>query len=155
MPLYSNLPPAATPTDATNTVHLMNSYYDASIEMNSTVLAAMKSYFIGRGFAEVAAESITLTIMTQARADGYNPMQILDTLRGLSNVDLSGLVSEILNYNRFKSSSLGYASGFTPNQEVQRNIIDSNTTTNNTSNILFDENGEVLTNDLGETLTTE
>ena len=53
----------------------------------------------------------------------YNRMQILDTLKGLNNVELSALVSEILNYNRFKSSSLGYARGFTPNPEIQRNII--------------------------------
>ena len=30
---------------------------------------------------------------------------------------------EILNYNRYKSSSLGYAQKFVPNPEVQRNII--------------------------------
>jgi hypothetical protein len=49
-------------------------------------------------------------------------MQILDTLRGLDNVQLSGLVSEILNYNRFKSSSLGYADKPQPHPEIQRNI---------------------------------
>lgn len=126
MPQYSNLPPVATPTDsnqAYDTVSAMDNYYASPIELNSTVLAAMKAYFAGRGFDEVAAESITLTIMTQAYNDGFNPMKILDTLKGLSNIELSGLVSEILNYNRFKSSSLGYARGFTPNPEIQRNII--------------------------------
>ena len=48
--------------------------------------------------------------------------QILDTLKGLDNVQLSGLVSEILNYNRFKSSSLGYADKPQPHPEIQRNI---------------------------------
>ena len=119
---YSNLPPTATP-DTSLTVQAFDSYQTQPIELSSTVLAAMKGYFVSRGFGEVAAESITVTVMTQAKQDGYNPMQILDTLKGLSNVELSGLVSEILNYNRFKSSSLGYAQTITPNAEIQRNII--------------------------------
>jgi hypothetical protein len=83
----------------------------------------MTAFFTNRGFGEVAAESITITVMTQAKQDGYNPMQILYTLKGLSNVELSGLVSEILNYNRFNSSSFGYAQKIKSNAEIQRNII--------------------------------
>ena len=119
---YSNLPPAAAP-DTSLTVQAFDSYQSQPMELSSTVLAAMKGYFVSRGFGEVAAESITITVMTQAKQDGYNPMQILDTLKGLNNVELSGLVSEILNYNRFKSSSLGYAQTIKPNAEIQRNII--------------------------------
>ena len=117
---YSNIPSSSS-QDAT--VQAFNTYQTAPVELSSTVLAAMKGYFTNRDFGEVAAESIAITIMTQAKQDGYNPMQILDTLKGLSNVELSGLVSEILNYNRFKSSSLGYAQTFLPNVEVQRSII--------------------------------
>ena len=119
---FSNLPPAASP-DTNATVQAFDSYQTLPVELSSTVLAAMTAFFTNRDFGEVAAESISVTIMTQAKQDGYNPMQILDTLRGLSNVELSGLVSEILNYNRFKSSSLGYAQAIQPNVEVQRSII--------------------------------
>ena len=119
---YSNIP--AAPTAQDETVQAFNSYYSQPVELSSTVLAAMKGYFTNRNFGEVASESIAITIMTQARQDGYNPMQILDTLKGLNDVELSGLVSEILNYNRFKSSSLGCAATFKPNIEVQRSIIE-------------------------------
>jgi hypothetical protein len=60
--------------------------------------------------------------MKQSKIDGYNPMKILDTLRGLDSVEISALVSEIINYNRFKTSFLGYALAFNPNQQVVRNI---------------------------------
>jgi hypothetical protein len=50
-------------------------------------------------------------------------MQILDTLKGLDSVEISALVAEILNYNRFKTSYLGYALAFTPRIEVSRNIV--------------------------------
>jgi hypothetical protein len=83
----------------------------------------MQGYFTNKGFDEVASEQISVTIITQSKQDGYNPMQILDTLRGLSTVELSGLIAEILNYNRLKTSSLGYAPTISPNPEVARNII--------------------------------
>lgn len=118
---YSNLPSTDNSVDAT--IKAFDSYNSAPIELNATVLAAMTGYFTNRGFAEIAAESISVVIMKQAKQDGYNPMEILDTLRGLNNVELSGLVSEILNYNRFKTSSLGTAQKFQPNPEIQRNIV--------------------------------
>jgi len=121
MSSYSNIPPAATPSN--DTVKAFDNYYKQPTELEATVFAAMKGYFTNRGFDEVASESITIIVMTQAQSDGYNPMQILDTLRGLSNVELSGLVSELLNYNRFKSSSLGIAQTILPNVEIQRSII--------------------------------
>ena len=117
---YSNIPVS---TSQNQTVQAFDSYMEAPVEINSSVLAAMKGYFTNRDFGEVAAESIAVTIIRQAKQDGYNPMQILDTLKGLDNVQLSGLVSEILNYNRFKSSSLGYAQDSQPNPEIFRNII--------------------------------
>jgi hypothetical protein len=117
---YSNIPV----TKATNsTVQAFDSYYSQPIEIDSTTLAAITGYFTNRDFGEVAAESIAVTIIRQAKQDGYNPMQILDTLRGLDDVELSALVSELLNYNRFRSSSLGVAQPFRTNPEVARNII--------------------------------
>jgi hypothetical protein len=117
---YSNIP---TTNSTDPTVQAFDNFYNAPVELNASVLAAMKGYFTNRGFGEVSAESISIIIMKQAKQDGYNPMQILDTLKGLGDVELSGLVAELLNYNRFKSSSLGYAATFQPNPDIARNII--------------------------------
>ena len=117
---YSNIP---TNQSTNNTVGSFDNFYSAPVEMSASVLAAMTGFFTNKGFGEVAAESIAVTIITQAKQDGYNPMQILDTLKSLGDVELSGLVSEILNYNRFKSSSLGSAQQFQANPEVARNIL--------------------------------
>lgn len=116
----SNLP-VSSMTD--RTVQQFDSYYSGPVEIDPSVYAAIKAFFTSRGFGEVAAENISIIIITQAKQDGYKPMQILDTLRGLNSVDLSGVVAEILNYNRFKSSSLGYAQPFNTSPEVARNII--------------------------------
>ncbi len=153
---YSNIPVDASPDQGNQTLQAINNFYSQPLELNSTVLAAMKGYFTNRGFGEVSAESITLTIMTQAKQDGYNPMQILDTLKGISNTELSGLVAEILNYNRFKTSSLGYAQPIKPNTEIQRNILDNSANSSPLfSYILRDENNEQLTDEFGEILLTE
>lgn len=117
---YSNIP---TSSSENQTVQAFDNYNTLPLEVDSSVLAAMKAFFTSRGFGEVSAESIAVIIIRQAKQDGYNPMQILDTLRSLESVQLSGLVSEILNYNRFKSSSLGYAQTFVTNPEIERNII--------------------------------
>jgi hypothetical protein len=119
--LYSNVP--ITPKSSNSTVAAFDNYYAEPVEMGTTVLAAMTGFFTSKGFGQVAAESIAITIITQSKRDGYNPMIILDTLRGLDNVEISALVSEILNYNRLKTSSLGYAQQISPNPEIQRNII--------------------------------
>lgn len=118
---YSNLP--ITQSQLEKTVQAFSSYYSAPIELNASAYAAMVGFFTDRGFDKSAAESITTIVMTQAKRDDYNPMQILDTLRGLDSVEISGIVAEILNYNRYKTSSLGTARPFQTNPEIQRNIM--------------------------------
>lgn len=119
--IYSNLPQSTTAKD--ETVQFFDAYYSKPLELNANTFNAMKGFFTSRDFDNAAAESITIIIMKQAKIDGYNPMQILDTLKGLDTVEISALVAEILNYNRFKTSFLGYARDFAPNYDVKRNII--------------------------------
>jgi hypothetical protein len=118
---YSNLP--TNSSNSESTIQAFSSYYTAPIEINSSVYAAMTGFFTNRGFDEAAAESISTIIISQSKRDGFNPMKILDTLKGLNSIELSGLLGEILNYNRFKTSSLGIAQPPRPNAEIQRNIL--------------------------------
>lgn len=120
---YSNVPVSNTSNNSDATLKAFNNFYSKPLELKVSTLDAMTGFFTSRGFDRGSAESITVTIIAQAKKDGYNPMQILDTLKGLDNVEISALVAEILNYNRFKTSFLGYARDFSPNEEVLRNII--------------------------------
>jgi hypothetical protein len=113
---YTNLPPNLK-------VKTVDRQFSLTVELDAAVLAAMTGFFTSRGFESVAAENIAVTLMKQASADGYNPMQILDTLKDIDTVEISALVADVLNYNRFKTSFLGYAGDFTPHQEVVRNLI--------------------------------
>ena len=118
---YSNIPYANVTSDPL--VQAFDAYLTEPLELSSSVLDAMKGFFTGKGFDPGSAETIAVIIIKQAKHDNYNPMTILDTLRGLDSIEISALVAEILNYNRFKTSYLGYALEFTPHQEVVRNIL--------------------------------
>ena len=118
--LYSNLPAS---TNSTPMMEAYDSLYTKPLELEAGIFDAMKGFFSSRGFADNAAETIAVIIIKQSKIDNYKPMVILDTLKGLDNVEISALVAEILNYNRFKSSFLGYARQFNPSSEITRNII--------------------------------
>jgi hypothetical protein len=120
--IYSNLPLKST-ENQNATVLAFDTYYSKPLELDNNTFEAMKSFFTSRGFETSAAESVVVVIIKQAKKDGYNPMEILDTLKGLNNVEISALVSEIVNNNRIKTSFLGYGLAFEPNFEVARNIL--------------------------------
>lgn len=119
--MFSNLPINITKSD--NATTAFESYTTKLQETDPTVYAAMTGFFEKRGFDIASAESVATILYAQAKKDGYQPMQILDTLKGFNEVELSGLIAEILNYNRYKSSNLGKTSLIAPNPIVQRNIL--------------------------------
>jgi len=121
--LYSNVPNTKTANSSDQTVEVFNNYGTASIIINNSDLMALAGFFENKGFEVSAAENTAIIILTQAAKDGYSPMQIMDSLKGLGDVEISGLVAEILNYNRIKSSLLGVSQSIIPSEEVLRNVI--------------------------------
>jgi len=122
--IYSNLPPAtATESSSDLTNKALSQYNDVPVELDHNVMTAMIGMLENRGFSNDSAESISITIMIQARRDGYNPITVLESMKKLGENDLSQLLSEILNYNRLKTSVLGSVQQITPVDNVKRNIV--------------------------------
>jgi hypothetical protein len=121
----SNLPPSSQPNSSSvdSMVQAFNNFYAVPVELSSTVLNAMVGFFENKGFDVTTAQSIALVIMTQAHRDNFNPMTVLDSLKGVGNLELSNLATQILNYNRSKTSFLGMVNNSVPFEPVQRNII--------------------------------
>jgi len=84
---------------------------------------AMIGYFQSRGFSKQSSISTATVLLTQAKIDGVNAFELIYTLKGIDDVKLSGIVTEILNANRSKISSLGYKDTTPTNQTEKRNII--------------------------------
>ena len=123
MTFYNNLPQPTNNNSAASTLKVFDAYTSAPLNVDATTYDAMASFFTSRGFGDDSAKSMAYVIIKQAIIDKYNPFTLLETLKGLNTVELSDLITEILNYNRFKTSSLGTASPFAPAQEVARNIV--------------------------------
>jgi hypothetical protein len=142
---YNNIP--VNSSNGNSTVQSFDAYYFKPLELDATAYIATVAFFTSKGFETPAAESIAVIILKQAKIDGYNPNKILDTLTGLNSVEISALVSEILNYNRYKTSYLGYALNYRANSEVLRNIESAQWTPTYVNDILLSEIGVSLTDE--------
>jgi hypothetical protein len=100
-----------------------NKYYTEKISFSSNQVDTVVGFFKKRGFDQTAAVSVATVILQQAKQDNVNVFKLLDTLKGLTEVQLSKLVSAILNNNRSKISSLAVNEPKTVVTTEQRNII--------------------------------
>lgn len=83
-------------------------HYEEQVTFPSNQIDAVLGFFLKRGFDEQAARSTGITLLNQARIDNINPFELIDSLSGLSDVQLSQVVTSVLNTYRDKTSSLGY-----------------------------------------------
>lgn len=116
---YSNLP--LSPSQSVSAS--VDGLYVKQLELDPNTFSMMKGFFEGRNFDKVAAETIAVAIIKQAKIDGYNPLQVLDTLKGIDTLSLNSVVSDILNYNRYKTSMLGHSLANEPFEPIARNIL--------------------------------
>lgn len=119
--MSSGLPPIL-PKDDRN--QLFNRYLNKNISYKPSDFDALVSYFLKRGFEQTSAINTSVILLEQASIDKLNVQQIIDTLSGLNEVQLSKVVATILNYNRPKSSKIGYKINPNPDLFEERNIIE-------------------------------
>jgi hypothetical protein len=119
---YINIPKETTNNSANLTVQNLDNYYTTNLPIPAGAFDALKGFFEGNGFGKVASETIAHIIFYQAEIDGYNPLQVIENIQTLNSVDLSALVTEILNFNRFKTSVLGLSVNYSTTADVAREI---------------------------------
>ena len=121
---YNNLPqPDQNRDSSQSTLQIFDTYNQKPVSVDAATYDAMTGFFSSRGFGNDSAQSMAYVILKQALIDKIKPFELISSLKGLDDVQLSNLITELLNYNRYKSSSLGTASPFTPAEEVARNIV--------------------------------
>lgn len=117
-------------SDSTNSVNLeltpeyFNNFYNLEISYNPSEVDAVIGYFLKRGFEKTAAINTASVLLQQAKIDDLNVQQLIDTLKGVTDVQLSLIVAQILNFNREKTSVLGFRDE-NSQQELfdQRNVV--------------------------------
>lgn len=106
------------------TPEYFNNFFNIEINYNPGEVDAVIGYFLKRGFEKVSAINTASVLLQQAKIDNLNVQELIDTLKGVSDVKLSLIVAQILNFNRNKTSVLGFRD--TSNQKElfhQRNIV--------------------------------
>ena len=122
--IYTNLPPKKDNSLDETVKKLTTTAYETEYEFNAGQYDAAIAFFVKRGFARTAAESTAYVILAQTKIDQVNPQEVLDKLSGVSDAELSEIMTIILNANRYKSSRLGVRQTLTTKDTVSRNILD-------------------------------
>ena len=107
---YTNLPPVANNESAEDVRAFFDKYFQHQITFPSNQIDGVLGFFLKRGFQEQAAKSTAIVLLNQARLDNVNVFQLIDTLTGLTDVQLSRVVTEVMNAYREKTSALGFKS---------------------------------------------
>jgi hypothetical protein len=119
----SNLPN----TTKNNTTESVKSFFYKSnanpISFPAGQIDATIAFFTKRGFDQLGAGSIAVVLLTQARQENVDVFTLLDTLKSLTDVQLSQVVAQVLNSSRDKTSLLGYRVAPVANTFEARNIL--------------------------------
>lgn len=102
--------------------NFFNNYFSKTLSFPSNQVDAVVTFFEKRGFDKSAAITVSTTLLQQAKVDNVNVFKILDTMKGLNELQLSAVVTEILNYNRARVSTLGYKRTEGADKHEKRNI---------------------------------
>ena len=115
--------PIQTKKSDQKVVEFFDTYFDKKLSFPSNQVDAVIGFFTKRGFDKEAAISVGSVLLQQAKIDSVNVFQLLDTLKGLDSVQLSSIVTEVLNYNRAKTSTLGFKRTQQVEKLEKRNIV--------------------------------
>jgi len=119
----NNLPTQAVRKNSDKEVQqYFDQYFTKPLEFTSNEVDAVIGFFKKRGFEESAAVAVGSTLLQQAKLDNVKVFKLLDTLNGLDEVQLSAIVTEIINYNRPKTSTVGYRRADSFDKTESRNI---------------------------------
>ena len=115
--------PAETATE--DALVYFNNYYsnNNTVSYLQNEVDAVIGYFLKRGFEKVAAVNTAGVLLEQSKRDSVPVFKLIDTLKGINDVQLSNIVAQIINANRRKTSSVGYRQQSENLLFDQRNII--------------------------------
>jgi len=124
--MISNLPQEQTARGNGNNQEvraLFDKFFLHQITFPSNQIDAVLGFFLKRGFDDEAARSTGIVLLNQARLDNVNVFELIDTLKGLTDVQLAKVVTEVLNSYREQTSTLGYKVMSLAETYESRNIL--------------------------------
>lgn len=100
--------PSQTTDSSENVKQFFDKFYVNQLTFASNQIDAVVGFFLKRGFDLESSRSVSIVLLNQAKVDNVDVFKLVDTLKGLTDVQLSQVVAQILNAYREKTSLLGY-----------------------------------------------
>jgi len=100
-----------------------DSYFTNTVSFPAGQIDAVVGFFQKRGFGRSSANSTAIVILNQARNENVQVFSVLDSLKSLTDVQLSQVVAQLLNTSREKTSLLGYRIQPVTDTYESRNIL--------------------------------
>jgi hypothetical protein len=119
----TNLPPTAANESGQPVRSFFDQYFKKQITFPSNQIDGVVGFFLKRGFDQISARSTAIVLLTQARLDEVSVFELLDTMQGLTDVQMSKVVTEVLNAYRQSTSILGFKILTLEETAESRNII--------------------------------
>jgi len=122
--IKSNLPAQTDSIDSADFAKVyFNNYANPGEEYKSGDVDAAVAFLEQKGFGQQASIVTAIILLKQAKIENISVNALLDTLKGLESLELSAIVSTILNQNRSATSKLGYRVTQSVNQFQVRNVV--------------------------------
>ena len=106
--MIGNLPPIEPVDSSSEVKQFFDKFFVNKVSFPTDQIDAVVGFFLKREFDIESARSTAIVLLNQARMDNVNVFVLLDTLKGLTDVQLSQVVTQVLNAYREKTSLLGY-----------------------------------------------
>lgn len=120
----SNLPSSQNPVDSSTEVkQFFDKFFVNQVSFPSNQIDAVVGFFLKRNFDIESSRSTSIVLLNQARLDKVNVFELIDTLKTLTDVQLSQVVAQVLNAYREKVSLLGYRIAPLVDEYESRNIL--------------------------------
>lgn len=118
-----NLPQQSATDSSTDVKQFFDKFFVHQVSFPSNQIDAVVGFFLKHGFDIESARSTGIVLLNQSRADNVNVFELIDTLKTLTDVQLSQVVAQVLNTYREKVSLLGYRIAPLVDTYESRNIL--------------------------------
>jgi hypothetical protein len=118
-----NLPTIPNTDSSTEVKQFFDKFFVNQISFPSNQIDAVVGFFLRHDFDLESARSTAIVLLNQAKIDNVNVFELLDTLKHLTDVQLSQVVAQVLNAYREKISLLGYRIAPVVDTYESRNIL--------------------------------
>lgn len=121
--MASNLPSIQFTDSSSEVKQFYDNFFNHEVTFPSNQIDATVGFFLKRDFDLESARATSIVLLNQARIDNVNVFELIDSLKTLTDIQLSQIVAQVLNASREKTSLLGYRISSIENTYETRNIL--------------------------------